>query len=144
MLLALPVGLVLRLLLATAVIAAVLTVVLDNRIEAGGTSSAGDSVSGRPSDAGQAAAYRVTGTGRSGLTVRSCPSVRCSAVGALREGARFVAVCRQPGDMVSGNRMWLRGTVDGPSRYAAARYLWPEGTRRAPACDSAATTVRSG
>lgn len=135
MLLALPVGLVLRLLLATAVIAAVLTVVLDNRMEAGGTSAAGD---------GQAATYRVTGTGRSALTVRSCPAVRCTPMGTLREGARFVAVCRQLGDMVAGNRMWLRGTVDGRTVYAAARYLWPEGARRAPACDSAGRTVRSG
>lgn len=126
---------IVKILLITAVLAAVSVVVLEGRASRGeldqprrepGSSRLADQVGGAP--------YRVAGTEGWGLVVRSCPSPRCRKVGALAESARFVATCRLRGATVVGNPTWLRGSVNGRTGYAAARYLWPVDARRAPVC----------
>lgn len=78
--------------------------------------------------------YRVAGTGGVGLNVRACAKAACPKVGWLAEGSTMRVTCWRSGSAVSGERKWLRGTVDGAEGFASAHYLRPRTTFTTPEC----------
>ncbi|ASR33894.1 hypothetical protein BAY61_01570 [Prauserella marina] len=137
MFVSLRLGLLVRVLLVAAAVAGVLVLALSAGSQIGASQS-GDrgsptgSVLAKNAPAGTN--YRVMGTDGAGLNVRACPDADCVKVGWVEEGDRFVADCWQRGAVVGGNPMWLNGSVDGRSGFAAGHYLRPDTGVGAPAC----------
>ncbi|MEU3273900.1 hypothetical protein ABZ639_23935 [Saccharomonospora sp. NPDC006951] len=138
MFVSLRLGLLVRALLVAAAVAGVLVLALSAGSRIGASQPDGD----RGSPAGSVLAknapagtnYRVMGTDGAGLNVRACPDADCVKVGWVGEGDRFVADCWQRGAVVAGNPMWLSGSVEGRSGFAAGHYLRPDTGVGAPAC----------
>lgn len=136
-------GLFVRLLVLCAALAAVVLLALNSRagspaVEPVPTSPA-ESVQAGPERA--PVRYRVHGTGGGGLNLRVCPGTVCERAGLLHDGQTFAVECRRSGAAVEGERGWLRGTVDGTTVYASARYLRPVTGTAAAACDVPATAA---
>ncbi|PRX45461.1 hypothetical protein B0I33_109124 [Prauserella shujinwangii] len=141
MFVSLRVGLFIRVLVVTALVAGALMLALGARTRPSATQPGGDGSAPESVPATEAPAappreirYRVSGTGGAGLNVRACPDVDCVKVGELDEGATFAVTCWRQGPAVAGNAMWLAGTVDGREGFASARYLRPFTGVAAPAC----------
>jgi len=126
-------GVLVRVLAATAIAAVLLFLLL------GGLASGPAGAPGTPpaDPAGDLLArttpapYVVTGTGKTGLNVRSCAAATCRRVGWVAEGGTFEVACWTHGTPASGDDRWLRGTAAGRTGYAAAHFLRGSG---APEC----------
>ncbi|MEU6641222.1 hypothetical protein ABZ863_01585 [Saccharomonospora sp. NPDC046836] len=145
MFVSLRLGLFVRVVLVAALVAGGLMLVLTSRAEPHSTQPGTQSATAESVQAADAPAgtrYRVSGTDGVGLNIRACPDVDCIKVGWIDEGSPFVADCWRPGTPVSGNTMWLSGTVDGRAGFAAAHYLRPATGQGAPKCVDALTLAR--
>ncbi|PXY37697.1 hypothetical protein BA062_03495 [Prauserella flavalba] len=126
-------------------VAAGLMLVLSSRAEPGAPQGGDRRAGTEQVQANEAAAetrYRVSGTDGAGLNVRACPDADCVKVGWIDEGAPFVGTCWEPGAPVSGNTMWVSGTVDGRTGFISAHYLRPESGVGAPACEDPVDLAR--
>jgi SH3 domain-containing protein len=64
----------------------------------------------------------VSGTGKSGLRIRSEPTSASAQIGNLDEGALVEISCRVEGESVNGNKFWDR-VEDGSGGYVSDAYI---------------------
>ncbi|PXY31936.1 hypothetical protein [Prauserella muralis] len=131
-------GLFVRLLVLTAVLTAMVLLALNARTDSPAVQPSPPSSPAEPAQAAperEPVPYRVWHTGGTGLNLRACPGTVCARAGLLHDGQTFAAECLLPGAAVAGERRWLRGTVDGTTVYASARYLRTATGTIAAACD---------
>ena len=129
-------GVLVRVLAATA-FAAVLLVLLLGGLTSGTAGSPGAPAANPAAGGSDLLArtaptpYRVAGTGRNGLNIRSCAAATCRRVGWVGEDGTFAADCWTHGTPASGDDRWLHGTAGGRTGYAAGHFLRGSG---APEC----------